>query len=571
MISNAITLLRQYGLFIGLYVMFRIALWKLTKINLMRQNDDIPDDVFIVKGTSSFPDIYEGNVETETNRIMAEERKILYYDLKDVNRNKDIKIRWELLRGQHFPVLVLNPNVKDTSYFKFIKEDMKEVFVDTNAMEVAISVINHIEACRILNANNINYNKNTVACFLKECLTYIIRNSEKGVIFSNNHYFFNLLGLLWITENIVGNKKTEKIKTRTYQKLKNLLRQLMNQDGSLYEGSTHYHKYVTDSLLCFLVLNKGAQDHTWIMNYAKSMYWFCCYASFNDNLIGIGDNDSGRILALPEYFNYNSDDLSLAHMIARQLGFDRFNEQKDIELRELNESACTSFGLFKLENTNWQVAIRCDQCRDKLAKKFIGSHFHNDQLSITAYYRGKSLFVDTGVYSYVQNNNIRLHNLKTASHNTVVVYGQEQNIIHNDWQYTERRAIGKVKLYNQISFEGEHNGYKGAIHRRRVEINEKLIVQDTINFEKPMNSTLIKLYFHLHPDVEICTLGKGIVLLKTNGLTLSMKINDNANVCIESSRYSPEYGENLATKAVVISLEINELQSLVTIETQIQK
>lgn len=570
MFNRISSFIMKYGIFIGPYSVIKWVIHRYTQRAYADRIANMDSRSFKVKGISNFEKIYKGDIQQEIKRILNGERKLLFYQTDDVNIQKDIKTRWELNRMHHLPVLALAKENKDV-YELFRKElqveRLNKIFEDTNAMEVSISVINIITACQLIN-DKMPLEEITIQQFLKNCFQYIIKNNENGLRYSGNHYFFNLLGLLWITSNIEGNAETERICTKTTKGLLGLLRQIINEDGSLYEGSTYYHRYVTDSLLCFLILNPGAKCYNKFFQYAEKMYYFCRYATSQDTLIGIGDNDSGRVLPLPQYFNYSSTDLSFTMRLAELLNM-RYSEAFENNIKRLNLSHRKAFGLTKLEQGDWRIALRCDLFGDKMAKKAIGTHYHNDQLAIIAWYNNKNIFIDTGVYSYIQDNNIRLQNLQTASHNTVVVNGQEQNIIHNNWQYTERGAVGRLISYDATSFEWEHNGYKDIVHRRKILIQGALTIQDSIICSKHMEAMQIKIYFHLHPDIKLRLTGSSVIL-EDVGVVLCLKNNPKCKIEIEPSRYSPEYGKYITTKAIVISMNMSGETKKMRVETEIQ-
>jgi hypothetical protein len=568
-INKLLSFIGKYGIITG---PISVIKWFLTKYKFNQyatKVSNIEGEVFKIINFNIFNELYLGESNQETNKILRGERKVLFYNKDDINMQFDIKTRWEINRMHHLPIIALSSRSSNKYTKDLIEEfqykNLEKIFNESNAMEVAISAINVITAYQLIDKESNKIKETDVELFLSDCLTYIMSNIEVGIKYSNNHYFFNLLGVLWITENIVGSKETNQLKRIAYSKFEGLLKQILNQDGSLYEGSTHYHKYLTDSLLSFIVLNKPAQKKNNILKHAILMYRFCCYASFNDELIGIGDNDSGRLLALPEYFQYNSSSLLLTHELAKRLDV-TYSESDEENVLNTNLSKNTSFGLFKLQNKNWKIAIRCDQIINKPANKKIGSHYHNDQLSVLVQYKGSTLFVDKGTYSYVQKYETRLENLKTASHNTVNIDQQEQNTIYNDWNYYERRAVGKIISFNNKSFIGEHNGYLPYIHRRKVDVSKGLVIKDSIEYPHNLsnsNSVKIQVCYHLHPSVCVKILNSHEALLELNGITMLFKAN--TKIRIEKSSYSKEYGKCETNYKITLSADVTKYAEIETV------
>lgn len=71
------------------------------------------------------------------------------------------------------------------------------------------------------------------------------------------------------------------------------------------------------------------------LDYAKRMYDFCVNASVGNSMYGFGDNDSGRLLALPAYFEYSGRDISLIHVLCRLLNIEKKEKNPVIMLHIL--------------------------------------------------------------------------------------------------------------------------------------------------------------------------------------------------------------------------------------------
>lgn len=102
------------------------------------------------------------------------------------------------------------------------------------------------------------------------------------------------------------------------------------------------------------------------LDYAKRMYDFCVNASVGNSMYGFGDNDSGRLLALPAYFEYSGRDISLIHVLCRLLNIEK-KEKKSCYYAPY-------FGLACLNQEKAAVSIRCDEIRDREKNKWIGVH-----------------------------------------------------------------------------------------------------------------------------------------------------------------------------------------------------
>lgn len=543
LIKRTIRFFIRYG---GVWAPLNLIQWKIFKFknNFLTKKNILKIDInsFEPVVQTKFSNLYVGERD-DFLKISEGKRKILFYNYEDENRHFDIKTKWELKRYHHAPVLALyyEHNSSNQIELLFDKKKLSQILNNTNAMEVAISAINLITTYSLY-IGKMNKKKGIIDENVKEhlklCLAYIVSHYEKGIYFSGNHYFFNLLGVLWICESISGNKYTERLKKKTYKQLIALLKQIISGDGSLYEGSTYYHKYVTESLLLFLFEFDKKLVKSELHNYAQVMVDFSNRISINNKIVGIGDNDSGRILPLPSYFNYSSTDISLIQKLTKLL------DLKNLIKTNYPQRIENDFGLYFLKNNNWIVAIRLEKGKRE-QRGVINSHCHNDQLHFTAFYNNKPLFVDSGVYSYISRNEYRISALKTSAHNTLQVNYLEQNQIFNDFRYPNRNAIGQILRYDEKHFSGEHTGFiqKGITHEREVFVeNDILKITDHVKANKLGDKSEISIYYHVHPQYQVILSGENSAIIQDDKDSLLVSTTGIDSVSISNSYFSEEYG-----------------------------
>lgn len=547
-IRRFINAFKKYGY---AFAPINLIKWKLFKtINYYFGNSilNMEDSSFTVIGESKFKALYIGS-KNEFDRIQKGERKILFYEEKDENKKRDIKIRWEQNRSQEGPVLALFDlnNVGDLNLY-FDAQRLSTLLIDTNAMEAGISAINLITTFQLLSNEKKEKYRSTLEKHIKQSLRYIIQNYEKGICYSANHYFFNLLSVLWISESIKGNSIIDKIKGKSYKRLVNLLNQIIETDGSLYEGSTYYHKYVTESFMLFLYQHNLSSNKK-LTSIAEKMVSFTNYASINGKIVGIGDNDSGRVLALPTYFQFESCDITLITKLAEYLHL-KCNHRKQQKSKR--------FGIYLLNNQYWDVAVRLEEGRRQY-RKTIGVHCHNDQLHISVFYKNQPFLVDKGVCSYITKDNIRLRNLQTSSHNTVAVGSLEQRPIFNNWKYEENQNVSEIKEVNGKYFFGGLEVKDKYTHYREIILNDNLEIHDTIKFKT--EESVLKFYFHFDPGVQPYINSERFLSCK-----LKEDQFDIVTTCgffyLQDFTYSPEYGMRLASKVAVLVIDSSEIQDM---------
>ena len=542
MIRRVLNTFLKYGVFKLPYVFVRWQLRKFIGKRRATRLSKLDVSKFVSCNETKFPDLYVSS-DLDITRIVRGERKILSYGNDPEFKDRDIKSRWELNRFHHAPVVALNYKTFDSKKLLddlFKTEKLNIAHFETNAMEVSISTINMITAYSLLDEAERNEYRLNISAFIQKSIVYIFNNLERGILYSANHYFFNIIGILWICESVEGDKLISNIKDEYYAKLEKLLDQFILKDGSLYEGSTYYHKYVTESLLLFIHEFDGKIKNNKLKSICSKMVGFANYASYNKHIIGIGDNDSGRILGLPTLYDYQSTNLTILNKLSSLLGVSVLSEKIDKDL------IGDDFGLYHISNNNWHVAIRLEVGK-RGYRRFIGGHCHNDQLHFTAFFKDMPLFVDSGVFSYIKYDNCRLKALKTSAHNTLLINDIEQNEIFKDFKYLPRNSVGKLLIKDESSFSGQYivvNQNQNFFHKRTFELRDNLIfIDDVVLNPHQTEINNLKFSFHLHPNVKIIEHKDDFVIIFSGNKYFKISyINLDGRVNIIESFYSPEYG-----------------------------
>jgi Heparinase II/III-like protein/Heparinase II/III N-terminus len=194
------------------------------------------------------------------------------------------------------------------------------------------------------------------------------------------------------------------------------------------------------------------------------------------------------------------------------------------------------FGAYVLHAPPLRLVVRCGP----VGQNGNGGHAHNDQLSFELLVNGVPLLVDLGTYVYTPLPEERNRFRSTASHNTLVAGGCEQN----PWRAGRQglfslrdRARAQVRRVTAESFVGEHRGF-GPVHRRSLRVGPGYldgVDECRCRLEK-------KVLFHLAPAVAVTR------LVPNDGVELAV---DGGGVKIESAggdwsvaeaEFSPGYG-----------------------------
>ncbi|AJG97793.2 hypothetical protein LF65_01179 [Clostridium beijerinckii] len=511
----------------------------------------------------------------------------------DLSNNADVKIPWELSRFQHIFTLgkayYLTEDEKYALEFReeiedWIEKNPIEMSVNwTCAMDVAIRAVNWIcgyfffyGSKSIDNEFWIQFNK-----MLYLHGRYIYKNLENANLHNGNHYLSDLAGLIWlgiyfgeftISDNERKNNPKDWLKFAILE-FENEMSNQVNKDGTNYEASTSYHRLVTEIFLFTTILcnkNNIYFSKEYNIQLEKMCEFIIGIIKPNGLAPIIGDADDGRFIILSNYYNWNRRDFRYILAIAGEY-FDR--DDFRILGKEFNEDSLWSNGTFK--NTRGKVqltskpyfdggyyvlrdkriycAIRCGE----LSFRGEGVHSHNDQLSIELNVDGEDFIIDPGTYVYTSDSKMRNLYRCTKVHNTLYIDGFEQNNFGEseaDLFYMKEQSFGKCKKFNDITFHGEHYGYKekcGVIHERKVYLYGNILnIEDKLIGDSIKND--IYLNFTLDHGVKINKKYDGVELVK-NGRKILMKFNNLYST--EEGFISYRYGEKIITSKLLIKME----------------
>lgn len=255
--------------------------------------------------------------------------KIIIYE----NKQNDIKIPWELSRCYHLPYLArLYRNSQDIRYIMEIRNEILD-FIAFNpigygvnwkcTMDIAIRVSNWIMAifiCYDIDEYSVfdtEFIKEFKTSVTKHCI-YIRYNLENKRNFRGNHYFANIIGLLFSVLML----EDEKLKKDTMEfSIREFIKSIDEQfysDGGNFEASIPYHRLTLEMVLYGVlvieylhtlnkveiekVLNKNKEKlEKSILKINKAMIFFMKTLKPDDNLYQLGDNDSGHLF---RFFHY---------------------------------------------------------------------------------------------------------------------------------------------------------------------------------------------------------------------------------------------------------------------------
>lgn len=252
--------------------------------------------------------------------------------------------------------------------------------------------------------------KSITAIMLRLESRYIANNLETES--QNNHYLFNLIGLLLVRETNKYCPVDEKWLSSEFRS--QFIRQFYD-DGANFESSSAYHALALEAIA--IVYLSCPEEAQWIDGNVKELLQkaWAFFLIWQDDLQSMGyygDNDSGyAFFAINPHINYH---LFQKDFIATALGMTKVIATQ-VQLYP------TAGIMSIVKNNNRLVVIA-----GAVGQNGKGGHSHNDKCSLMLWIKGQYIFGDPGTASYAVNRN---RYRQTAHHSTVQLNSREQNTL----------------------------------------------------------------------------------------------------------------------------------------------
>ncbi|HUG91780.1 MAG TPA: alginate lyase family protein, partial [Planctomycetaceae bacterium] len=466
-------------------------------------------------------------------------------------------------------------------------------------MDVGIRVANWLVAYDLLRAYGAEFDEPFERTFAQSIMAHgrhIIGHLEWSPGLRSNHYLANIAGLLFAAAWLPAGDESDGWLDFAVQELVRETGLQFTDDGANFEASTSYHRLSAEMVVWATAVALAVPEERRCVAFPdahfdrlETMAGFTIAATRPDGrIVQIGDNDSGRFLKLwPVFSEANGADLhedgrDHRHVVAAINGlfdrpdFDRFAGSAAVETelvrllaargrfhaggaeraepqagrprrRGDGRPACRPasggprafphFGLYILENDAVWLAFRCGP----VGQNGNGGHAHNDQLSIELCLAGVPFVVDPGTYLYTPLPAERNRFRSTASHNTLVLPGREQN----GWQAGRAGLFslceatqGRIVRRDEQEIVAEHVGY-GPVHRRTLRLTaEGIAGRDACEVR---GEKLVVLHFA--PEVRVAETADGAGLALQSGGVRAVLRSDAPRWSLTEAAFSPGYGE----------------------------
>ncbi len=566
---------------------------------IMDDADLVHENKFRALGASTFS--FGEKIDWHLDFKSGKRWPLIFYDRIDTGEpsgqetvGPDIKIPWELNRFHQATWLGkaywISHGEAHTDKFKSLVESWIEdnpvgYGINWNMpMEVAIRAMNLIVGLLyFIGSNRIDDDfLMKLLCSLYEHGIFLRYHLER-TLRSGNHLISDLVGLVYLGI-LFNDTNAGKRWVRFAQHELEL--EIFNQvydDGTDYEKSTSYQRFVTElfaAAYVILMLNKFDVSRHFTSRLER-MFDFIASATMSDGRVpAIGDSDDGRLFKLKSEIDTNDhrDILSvgavlfdradfkslageygdLALLLLGAEGFERFSSLQGDSRVKSAVFPKGGFAFLKTERDFCSIDI------GNIGKRGRGGHGHNDVLSITI--SGKNPFlVDRGTYCYTSDIKLRNKLRSTYSHNTAVIDEAEQAEFSGLWSIkkdlTSPQLLDWISTDEQGIIEAQHHAYERlpqpVVHRRKITFNKHqrtFLLEDGFIGEGEHE---IELMFHFAPELKVTDLGRNFFALEGSEFAL-IKFHSNylglMNLTLEDWEHSPSYGVLLNAKTIRLKL-----------------
>lgn len=456
----------------------------------------------------------------------------------------DIKLIWDFSRAHALFLNACNDCVAVDPSAAFIRRWFS-ANTDTDgpawtcAMDVAIRAVNWI-AADALCAGRLGRAVGTRewASWLWHHGLVIWRRLESKII-PSNHYLADLLGLLAVGSIFPNDRDGRKWQRFARNEFPRALLAQTRPDGGLNEASLRYHAFVTEMALVARLFHGSAFSPQAEQRLRSMCQVIANFRDASGDVFPFGDDDSGRVLGLDHASTLGRGDVLLKLAEAQFEG----------QFRGAEQAICPESGWYVQRCGKWTAAVEFGG----VGLRGLGSHAHNDDLSVCAEWQEHPVIVDPGTYAYTWDPDARNRFRSALAHNAPVLDGQEPRTPTHHLFYLP----GRDEAWKSAELSDGRRAFhrvvtNGISHRRVVHLSssEQLGIDDEIDGS---GNHRIEWHFRFHPLWKISFDGSGSLRLRNDRLQLRFDVTPaDVEIVIADGEFSPGYGHIQACQTIVL-------------------
>ncbi len=524
------------------------------------------------------------NCDASNDYCWSKKKWHLKYKIGAKGVKADVKFPWELSRCHH--LLWLGNAYRITKEDKYAREIIDEIdnWINSNpfeysinwtcSMEVAIRCVNWLYAINMIKDSTLIDD-----VFLKKIQNslyqhglHIYKNLEYSPVYNANHYYSNIVGLLYLGLLFDNNPQAKKWLNFAINEYIAETRVQFLPSGANFENTTSYHRLMTELAVCGYYCLKRAGIKLPLDISARltnALEYIRAYSKPTGAPL-IGDNDDGRFL--PVVKRTFSDHSYLLDEKSPEMIVWRGGEEDNLfkSLKKETNIFVSEAGIAVMKNErDYLIVSNSEPSRYiEYGKSFIPTHTHNDKLSFELTMNGCDIIVDPGTYVYSSDPERRNEFRSTLKHNTVLVDGEEQNELVKDNVFAIIKNVNIEKLMvDDGSFvcKGAYTTIReGLSHERTFHLgSNELTINDFLRKEGTGHRCVTS--FHLAKGIGIKEVKEDSVVFangKGDRYIIRIVNGDGVEVSIDDDTISPTYGILVNTKTIRASYNFDNKKSV---------
>ena len=382
----------------------------------------------------------------------------------------------------------------------------------TRTLDTGIRVLNIYEcACYLSKYNFIGEKEiQTIIDSIKKQINYMKENYVVKYTLSN-WGIIQVCSILCVLPAIYDEYKNNEIYTWASQELLKQVDIQIYDDGSHWEKSTLYHCEVLNYLLYFIYYSKQfrIKINEKVINKTISMVDALYLIKLPDNTIEpLGDSD--KVIS--------NDIFIKANILFNTKRWGVFKEDIDYDtLYKFNVTKQNYDSLNPLKTLNYDgteigvFVTKSDKSKKASYTMFTNSsltsgHGHCDNLHLSIGYKGNSILIDSGRYTYREDHYLRMYFKSMHAHNIPFIENDMHSIPDTSW--TNSMMCNPLKTY--FKHQDDIHYYESAVYSKELSsfISRKLLVIEKgiwvilDEFVKKSNHTAV-VQMHFHPSIQI--------------------------------------------------------------------
>ena len=558
------------------------------KRDIVTSGEQVLKHHFDILGTSGTLSPIDWHRDNKSDYCWLPGCKYYKYKTIDLNNHADVKYPWELSRCHH--LLWLGESYNVTRGEKYARELIEQInnWIDSNpyarsinwtcSMEVAIRAVNWMYSIYLIKDSP--YLTKELIKKIEQSLYlhgyFIYNNLEYSPVYNANHYYSNIVGLIYLGILFKDNPRAKKWLDFAVNEYCHETRMQYLPSGANYENSISYHRLTTEMALCGYFCIKRANITLPIDIRARLIHVLNFVAAYMKDTGAplIGDNDDGRFLPIiqrPFADHSYLTNVDSPELIVWSCDTESIIDKSLVDAIPMLYLGESGNAIIKTKDVYLFVSNSEPSRYVEYGKSFIPTHTHNDKLSFEVAIKGEIIFIDPGTYCYTSDPSLRNEFRSTRKHNTIFVDDEEQNIIpdNNVFAIIQNVHIDslnvKVDAKKQYICEGSYSTYKERLHHERKFIvgEKQLEIIDLITKNGGDHKCITS--FHLAPTIDVNVIDNNKILLHTeegNELNMIIKTNADVQIIFDEDTVSPHYGELKRSKTIRITFSFKENESI---------